>query len=330
MKRFSCFLLLLISQLAFSQKQFTKFAEKRPVTWAAFVADTVRFKEPNLSLILRQRLIDNRIKAGTVSWEEPFAINKNTPKQTITERIAPDQVSQVVNENGDYVATVKVAEDPLLSTKYFDDDIKDLVEIAQVIYVEKGKVKSFATWVSPKQFVYTSWQQKLGMTNAFSTAFNTCRKFTRRQQKQSISLGSSATRLLPDSTSNLKMIKQLYEHQLLEEIWPAISSNKYEIIAIDSARSISFAGMTQSLLGDFTISTPVYDEEGNIEKYQTMPALALKATSFTGMELQQEWYYHIKKNKLFTRPTALLLHAPKRTKASSEPIASPILKILLK
>lgn len=330
MNRLSSFLLLLFSQLAHSQESFTKFSEKKTVKWAAFVTDTLRFSNPNLSLLLRQQLNSGRIKAGTVTWDDNFIIDKNISKAIITERIAPNQISQVANDNGEIIATVREAEDVLLSGKYFDKEINDLVEMAQVIYIQDDKLRSYVPWASPKHFVYTSWHQKLGMANAFSTAFNTCRAFTSRQKRQSIFLGRSSSNLVPDSTSRMKMVKQFYGHQLLQELWPLIAKNNYELFAIDSSRATSFEQLTQSLLGVSNPAVPVYDEEGNLGSYQSLPPLPLSAGSFTGVALEQEWYYHSKKNRVFTLPTALLLYAKKRKDGLLQEEASPILKIMLR
>ena len=330
MKQTSVVLLLFFSRQCYCQDTFTGFSESKKVRWAAHFTDTVRFKITNLSLLLRQKLNQGLIKAGTVAWDETIKVNKNVSKETIENNIAPNQTSQLTNESGAVIATVKEAEDPLLSSKYFDDDIKDLVEIAQVLYVTRGKLKSVVTWVSPKYYVHTSWNQKLGMANAFSTAFNYYRKVSSRLMRQSINLGSTSIVLVPDSLRSVKMIKQLYEHSLLKELWPMIAGDKFKMMKIDSAQSIFFIQLNQSLLGQAAAPVPVYDEEGKLGSYYTLSPQPLTAASFPKLVVEQEWYYHSKKNRLSARPTSLVLYATKNSNGQPEKNASPLLKIMLK
>jgi hypothetical protein len=43
-----------------------------------------------------------------------------------------------MDAEGNITATVVEAEDPLFSTRYFDEQTSDLVEVQQILYIESG------------------------------------------------------------------------------------------------------------------------------------------------------------------------------------------------
>ncbi|MBC7867685.1 MAG: hypothetical protein H7X88_09130 [Gloeobacteraceae cyanobacterium ES-bin-316] len=323
--------LYLVSPRIFCQDTFIKFVSKSSVQWAAQATDTFHFKTPNLSLLLRERFNKGDIKVGIT---EPAALGKVEyvpSKEAILERIAPNRVKQIVDEEGNITGTAIDAENPLFSTTYFDSLVNDLVEIPQVMYIESGKLKTYTAWVSPKYAVFTSWGQRLGISNAFSTAFNTSRSFSSKQFKNSILLGRSAAQLKLDSTGQLQMIKQLYAQNLLQALWPWLHTKHYQIIRLDSAVTIPFEKLNMSLLNNQILNIPKYDEEGNISnRTVNLSAQPLDPSAFTKLEIVQDWFYYEKGNKVFSRIQHLVLYAYKYKNNQVEAQATPVLKIMLK
>lgn len=331
MKKTIISLLCLFSQTVFCQNSFTKFIARSSVQWAADATDTVHFKSPDLSLLLRERLHKGALKVAITEGLTNSGKVDNVSKEAILERIAPNRVKQLVDENGNLSGTTIEAENPLFSTTYFDSLVNDLVEIPQILYVQSGLLKSYVPWVSPKYAVSTSWGQRLGIANAFSTAFNSSPKICARHRKNAVSLGISSRMVTTDSTSQLPMIKQLYAQSLLQALWPSLNTKHYQVIRLDSLSVVPFEKINRSLLDDASLNIPLYDADGNISnKTVTVAAEALNAAAFTNVALVQEWFYQAKQNKLFSRIQHLLLYAYKIKNGQAAPQAVPVLKIMLK
>ncbi len=319
--------LCLISQTIFGQNIFTKFVSQSSVQWAAHTVDTFHFSSPNLSLLLRKAFDRGAIKVGAADGLSNGMIALNSQKASILERIAPHRVMQVVDENGNPAGTTMEAENPLFSSNYFDSLVNDLVEIPQILFIQHGQLKTYVPWVSPRYTVTTSWGQRLGTANAFSTAFNTSRKICARQTKNALPLGRSSKLIQLDTAGQLSMLKQLYEQNLLEALWPSLHKKQTQIIRLDSLTIVPFEKMNTALLPNAVLSVPIYDEAGNVSSESNAPNVQpLDASSFSQLELVQDWYYHAKHNKLFSRISHLVLYADNFKNGRSE----PILKIMLK
>jgi len=322
-------LLCLFSQTIFCQNTFTKFITKSSVQWAADVTEPFHFNAPNLSLLLRERFDKGAIKVGITEGLANTRIKKNTSIESVLNRIAPNRVQQIAGERN-VTGTTFEAENPLFSPSYFDSLVNDLVEIPQILYIQSGQLKSFIPWVSPKYAVSTSWGQRLGIANAFSTAFNTCRRISSRQKRNAVLVGSSSTLIQPDSTLQPKMLKQLYAQSLLQALWPSLNTNNYQIIRIDSLSIVPFEKINMSLLDDAISNVPIYDAEGKLSN-ETVTATAqpLEALAFTKVQLVQDWFYYAKDNILFSRLQHLILYAHKYKNGRAEAQAVPVLKIML-
>mgnify|MGYP003411343012 CR=1 FL=1 len=127
------------------------------------------------------------------------------------------------------------------------------------------------------------------------------------------------------------MLKQLYELNLLQALWPYLHKKKYEIYRVDSGTLISFSKINFTLINSKPPDIPFYDEEGNpVIKKLPQDDHLLNASTFTSAELVQDWFYHSKKNILFNNITHIILYAPKIKNGLQDTIASPLLKIRLK
>ncbi len=331
MKKTGFIFLILFTQTAFCQNSYTKFIEKSSVKWAASLTDTCHFTNPNLNLLLREKFNNGSIKAGLFEGGFNEKLKKKLAKETIINRIAPNRVTQIADDAGNITGTTIEAENPLLSSKYFDSETNDLVEVQQILYIQSGKLKSHTPWVSPKYAVFTSWGQKLGIANAFSTGFNTSRCMAASTKKKAVLLGNRFTMIPLDSAQHPGIIKQLYGYNLLQALWPYLHKKNYKIYRIDSSRLIPFSMITRSLIDNQQLNIPLYDAEGNLSnKTVVQEDFPLNPSDFSVMELVQEWHYHSKKNRLFNNISHIILYARKWRNGQQEAVASPILKIMLK
>ena len=323
------FIICLVGQQVFSQSVFTKFIENKSVQWAADISDTFHFVHPNLSLSLR-----NRVNAGeinvSISEEDKFTgeINYAT-KDDIINRIAPNREKKIADDDGNLTGTVIESENPLFSVNYFDTQTNDLVEIEQILYLQSGRLKSYTPWFSPKYAVYTSWGQKLGVANAFTTGFNKSLHISSGIQKRAQLLGSTKTMMRLDTNKN--MLKQLYEQNLMQALWPHLNKKFYAVYRMDSLIKIQFQNINMSLVDSRKIDVPVYDSAGTITGSQifTNEDQPLNLSAITGIQLEQNWYYNAKKNIVYSTITALVLFAKKINSDKQDELASPVLKIML-
>jgi hypothetical protein len=131
-KRLLAFLLVYsISIASFAQNKFSRFVEGKNILWAAGFADTFHFSNPNLSELLRIAFLEGNIKVALV--EDPDRMQQLRFE-------SPSMVLQRMSPNADNNAIT--FKDSLFSTNIFNEQTKDLVEIQEIIYLEKNRLKS--------------------------------------------------------------------------------------------------------------------------------------------------------------------------------------------
>jgi len=330
MKKFVFIFLLVYSQTLLSQDKYSRFIEKSTVVWAADFTDTFHFSNPNLSYLLRERLTKGEIKASIIENEFEKTVKNNVSADDIINRVAPNREKQITDDAGNIISTIKETENPLLSSHYFDSQTNNILELHQILYLQSGILKSYIPWVSPKYSVYTSWGEKLGIANAFSTGFKESRCIKKPIRKKAILLSSTSTTIILDTAVKMKMIKQLYANNLLQALWPYLAKKNYQIYLADSSIQIPVSKMTESLINPGVIQIPVYDSEGNISSQKiTLQDHLLTPASFTSIELMQDWFYHAKSNTAFNKITHIILRAPKWNNGKKDDKESDILKIML-
>ncbi len=325
------FLLLccLLTRDCFSQDIFVKFVESRKIQFATQLPDTFHFGDPNLSLLIRQRLSRENIKAVLPTEEKTGNKIKYARPEEIRARIAPNKEVKVIDEDGNVTATVVESEDPLFAARYFDEQTRDMVEIPQVIYIESGKLRSYIPYFSTKYAVSTSWGQKLGISNAFNTGYNKNRKLSSRVKRRSKLLAGTKTLVRLDTVQSQNLLKQLYGQNLLQALWPHFHKKQFEIYRMDSMIKIPFEKLNMGLVSQ--INVPVYSEDGTLEGSTKFPVetLPLLPAAVGEMQVVQNWFYNERKNILFSNITELLLF-PASNFSQSVPQGKPVLKILLK
>ncbi len=330
MKKLFVLLCLLPANRVFSQDFFTKFVEKKQVRFATYFTDTFHFSNPNLSLAVRTLVASGNIKASISVDGKKTGKPRYAGSEEIRAKIFPNRESKVMDPEGNVTATVVEAEDPLFSARYLDEQTNDMVEIPQILYIQSGRLRSYIPFFSTKYAVFTSWGQKLGISNAFNTGFNADRSTTSSVKKKSKLLGSTMTKMRLDTFQQENLLKQLYGQNMLQALWPFLGKKQYEIYRLDSTTRIEFEKLHMGLVNK--MSVPVYDEVGNLTgtKVLTMQDQPLLPSVFEAIQVKQNWYYSERKNILFSTITELILHGKNGDQISGEQIVVPVLKILLK
>lgn len=315
------------------QNKYTRFIEKSNVLWAQDVTDTFRFTNPNLSLLLRQQLAKEKIKVAVV---EPGSSRipdiRFVKKMDVIQTIAPNREVQVVDAEGNNAGIVREAEDPLLSSRYFDWETHAKLEVAQVFYVQCGRLKSYVPWVSPKYTITTSWGERLGIANAFSTAFGTSRKFSSRSKKKAQLLGTHTQTIRMDSAGSATMLKQLYGQNLAQALWPHLGKKYYQLRLPGSNEAIPFSKINQTLIEENPVAIPVYDAEGNVttKGIVLQESQPLDLRQITAIDIVQDWYYVARTNRVYSTVSEIVLYAIRSKAGVSDAGASPILSIVVK
>ncbi len=331
----SCAVWVFFCCRASAQSFVTKFVENKNIQWAAYITDTAHFSNPNLSLLLRNRLEKDEIKVFL-----PFftGLNMAGLKKSGITYITKDSLFDaghhnsipLYDEDGELIETPAAKRTDLFSPQKFDSRTNDMIEFDQTIYVESGKLKNLIAAVSPKYSVVTPQGTYLGFSNIFTTGLNTERTIRKAIRKKAIATGTTNTVYSLKNDARLAMLKQLYGQNLLEVLWPHLWENGYEVISIDSARKISKEELKATLFGTAeSVYVPVYDTEGNVSS-RLVYGPEIDAAYFSSIGITQEWFYSKEKNILFCNIPSLTLFILKPAGEEKKTVEVPVLKINIK
>jgi hypothetical protein len=215
----------------------------------------------------------------------------------------------------------------------FNSRSTDLVELTQVLYIQKGSLQSQVLWVSPLYFVTTPAGTELGVAQAFTTAFNKKTYISRRTIKRAISLGSSQQTIRLDTAQRPEtMLKPMYGKNILEALWPQLSSGRFSFGIPGSNQALAFKEVDMRLIDDQEVVVPIYDSLGNIMESKKMSSenTPLRLSAINYIRLQQTWFYSARKNIVYSRINEITLFARKWINGRQQEKPSPVLKILLK
>lgn len=127
-----------------------------------------------------------------------------------------------------------------------------------------------------------------------------------------------------DSAGVISTIKQLYNRNLIETLWPYILLGKADAFSIETNTKLKKEEINQYLLRKTRIPVPTYDSTGTVSGF-ILPQLDFSPEEFTEIELIQDWYYNYRDNIVFNKIKELLLYV-KSPSVNEESI--PILKIV--
>ena len=296
-------LLLFITGSVSAQHRYNNFVEEKNIRWAAEFSDTFHFSNPNLSEILRTQFLEGDIKVALVDDLENMESLRFESLPAVMRRMRPNEE----------IAPTALR-DSLFSPGAFNQQTKDLLEIRDIIYLEKNRLKSQVYAVSPKYIVQTSWGMILGTSNLFTTAFNSKRNWSKRVKRKAERIGGSRRTILLNENAG-KSLKILYDQNLLQAIWPQLNSKYFETSRIDSVKT--------------ALNVPRYDENGAPGTIARLVP-GLTPESFYSVDIYQTWFYNKQKNVLFGNIEYLVLNIKSGGEDNNNQQVQPLLKVLVK
>ncbi len=322
-------ILLFTSQFSLAQNKpqptlFDKFVKNSKIEWAAYASDTFNFSTAGLNLLLLKRFGKKEIKASLPV--ESRTINADQIKYTVLDSIHNAFYGNDTDPLMDSLGNVVIKKIPIPQK---DSSNFKLTELTQILYVEKGLLKSYIPFVTPTLPVFTSSGMYIGESFYFTSCYNF--KYNSKASKESklIFLKQTKKMIRLDPTENTDQLKSMYGKNLLETIWPYIEQNKIEAFVIDSNTKLTPGELNNYLSADQWQPIPIYDSVGNITKFSLVRSSGSGTVKFTEAALLQDWYYDAKKNKVFSYITELLLYVNKPDqKENKEPVA--VLRLVFK
>ena len=285
--------------------QFDKFILKNKIAWAAYISDTVRFTENNLNLILRTRFEKNGIRVSLPVIPRTDASNKISyaTKATVLAALPPDV--------------------------YFDELAANLVDVVEILFIKKNKLRSYVAWVNPKYSVITPGGTRLGYADYFSSCFNYKHDGSPSSPRKNLFLGQTKRRILIDSFPAGQQLKSLFGKNLVESLWPSVTNGKVAVFTIEKNQQLSQPEIDTSFVFEkVAIPTPVYDSTGNLSAKNFLYAQKISPDVFKEVVIVQNWYYDQKKNMLYSLVPEIILYAKSDKYDDQQMGSKPALKII--
>jgi len=179
-------------------------------------------------------------------------------------------------------------------------------EITQILYIDKGILCSYVPMVTPTLSLYTSTGQYVGETFYFSTAFNF--KYENKTRKKDKIIFLQETNKKISLANSDVTLKELYNRNMVETIWPQVLSNKIDVYDVATNKKLDPAALHSSVQYKAATLSPIYDSVDVVFKYETINEPA-KPGDFSHAALLQDWYYNQTKNIIFSKIKELYLYA---------------------
>lgn len=283
--------------------QFDRFIQRPGIEWAAYASDTFNFTNAGFNLLLLNRLNKKQVKASLpVESRSSEAGNiRYTGIDSIEHAFyGDDNTFVLVDSTGEPIEKVR-------SVPQYDNSNFTTTEITQVLYIEKGKLKSYIPFVTPMLPVHLLSGQYIGQRFFFTSCFNYAHTCKARKKTKLVLLSHTSRLIKLDAPAD--QLKTLYGRNLVETLWPAIIKNKTAVFDATDNRRLQTEELS-SLHSKEPVMIPVYDSIGNISRYEVFEGQATEP-GYTAVALQQDWYYDSRKNKVFSFITGLLLYTSK-------------------
>lgn len=317
-------ILLLASQISFAQNKtqptpFDKFVNSPGIEWAAYASDTVNFTSADLNNLLLKRISKNEIKASKPVESRTDEANKITysPLDSIDQAFYGDRIDIVMDSTG---------------TQYFmkrDVPEKDSsnfkrTEVTQILYIEKGKLKSYIPFITPTLPVYMSTGKYIGERFYFTSCYNYTYNNKPRNKSNLIFLTQTKKMISLTTTQRADQLKEMYGQNLVATIWPHVLKNEMDVFAIKDNRKLKPEELDISLTINEPILIPIYDSAGNVISY-VVASKPIDMNRFTDVQLVQDWYYDQRKNKIYSNIKEMILYLKKDDK---DPV--PVLRLVFR
>jgi hypothetical protein len=307
------FIFLLTSQISFAQNKtqptpFDKFVNKSGIEWATYASDTVNFTSVDLNNLLLKRLSKNEIKASKPVESRTAEADKITycSLDSIDQAFYGDRMDILMDSTG---------------TQYFlkhEIPVKDSsnfkrTEVTQILYIEKGKLKSYIPFITPTLPVYTSMGQYIGERFYFTSCFNYTYNSNPRNKSKLIFLTQTKKMINLTTTQKTDQLKEMYAQNLVATLWPHVLKNEIDVFAIKDNRKLKPEESDISLAINEPMLVPIYDSVGRVVSYVVTPK-PIDTNRFTDVQLLQDWYYDHKKNKIYSSIKEMILYVKKDEK----------------
>jgi Gliding motility associated protein GldN len=305
--------------------QFDKFVNKPKIVWAAYASDTINFANAGLNIMLLNRLGKKEIKAS-------LPIESRTSGSNQIRYITLDQIDNTFyGDNEDLVmdSSGNVVIQKRAIPKKDSSNFK-LTEVTQILYTEKGILKSYVPFVTPTLPVFMSTGTYVGERFYFTTCFNKRYNYKSRKKNKVIFLSQTKKMIKLKPAEPSDNLKEMYGQNLLETLWPNVLKNEIAAFSIDNNRKLKPEELDISLTYEMPVLAPIYDSTSvsTVVAYKVV-ADAINPKRFTDVELVQDWYYDHKKNKVFSNIKEMVLYLSKFDKKEDK-IPVPVLKLVFK
>ena len=329
MRNFVC-IFLMVSHSTFGQMPlqqtatpFDTFINRPDIEWAAYINDTITYKDFNLNKRLIIRVLKNQSRASLpVGCGSPQALHISyLNKKEILHALFFTDDTFSFDSSGNMIRKnqFRLKTDTASFTK---------TDLTQILYIQNGQLISYIPWVAVMFPVITSTGNYLGDGDCFSTCFNFNYKDQPGKKEINIPLSLSRRKIRLDSFDVKGKLKELYGRNLLETLWPYILKNKIRVYSAETGKILKPGDINTDLVNEEKIQVPVYDSTGNLTGHKFIQN-PLFPDSFTSAELVQDWYYNETRNWVFNKIRELYFYAKKWTAAGEANEATAILKIVV-
>lgn len=324
------FIFAFLNQVAFAQiqnhpTQFDKFINQSKIEWAAYVNDSFYFNKAGLNDLLINRLEKKEIKASLpVSPRSKEADNINY--------LAKDSIDKIILTPGHKVTPIYDSNGNVIKLGWFQKNdnasIYNITEVTQILYIEKGQLKSYVPWVTPTLPLFMSSGKYLGESYYFNTAYNFKYNYRHRKRNNIVFLEQTNKKLKLKPADAANALKELYGKNLIETLWPYVLENKIDLFSVRDNKLINPADLVNNSGFTDNILVPLYDTASTIYKYE-IEAKSITPKDFSDVVLIQDWYYNESKNIVFNKIKEMYLYISRPEKEEGK-VPVPVLKLIFK
>lgn len=262
-----------------TETPFNRFVKHRDIEWAFYADDTLKTASPDLRKILIEKMKAKKI------------------------RVAENMLS---GTNEESVVKYRPAEEILSGDETLP---KGLLNVYQILYLKRGKLLSYISRVAPLADVTTTAGLYLGRSEYFTTAINKkyCRKFS--SKKNVIFLTQTNREIYADSLKKEDILKETFGRNFAKGLVPGLTNRKAKIYDAVTGIKLSEGDIrSYKIPGETEVHVPVYDSVGGLAGTERIN-VNMQPMGFHKMKITQDWYYHSKKNMVFSKIRQAYLYA---------------------
>ncbi len=317
-------LFLFFSSSVFGQANFhpektglNDFIEKSPVSWAVYVNDTSSIFHDILEKQILPKYISGEIK-GFAPVDNGDTAEDHLHLRNFGELVSLKYTADTVYEDGGY----KIKND--FSKNVADTILTSPVFFHEIIYTEKGILKSYTSRISPWLPIYTMSGFLIGRGELVSFCLN--KKYNNSISSRCIYAGRTKKMIVADSTGKAERLKEHYGMNIIDVLWPYMMKGDLPVYSAVTNESLSPGNILSGRIpGGDSISVAVDETDSVPGHYRTL-YIELTARSFDRIEITQDRYYDPKKNIVLCEIPEAVLY----TKTAEEALSKPLLRIVFK